>query len=49
MLNPWLSNFHNTLGVNKATIFFEILLVITGKDRHISNNIQKIYSLFAGA
>jgi len=25
------------------------LLVITGRDRDISNNIQKIYSLFAGA
>lgn len=41
--------FHNTVGVNKATIFFETLLVIAGKERHISNNIQKIYSLFAGA
>lgn len=41
--------FHNTVGVNKATIFFKTLLVIAGKERHISNNIQKIYSLFAGA
>lgn len=41
--------FHNTVGVNKATIFFETLLAIAGKERHISNNIQKIYSMFAGA
>lgn len=41
--------FHNTVGVTKAIFFFEALLVIAGKERHISNNIQKIYSLFAGA
>lgn len=39
--------FHNTVGV--WLFFFETLFVIAGKERHISNNIQKIYSLFAGA
>lgn len=42
--------FHHKVGLKKATpFFFEILLVITGIDGDISNNIQKIYSLFAGA
>lgn len=41
--------FHNTWEWMRQLFFFKTLFVIAGKEKHISNNIQKIYNLFAGA